>query len=105
MPVPFRNAERRLEGSNPYDPKIITVFKTDKHANLASLHADRLGAVAPPGPRECYSRQIHHPLAGKPHVGIEPTSPVYKTGASPFRRIGRVIRVVSQGFEPRTHGM
>jgi hypothetical protein len=41
MPVPFRNAERRLEGSNPYDPKIITVFKTDKHANLASLHADR----------------------------------------------------------------
>lgn len=28
---------RRLEGSNPYDPKVIMVFKTNKHANLASL--------------------------------------------------------------------
>ena len=29
--------ERRLEGSNPHGISPITVFKTDKHANLASL--------------------------------------------------------------------
>ena len=31
--------QRKLEGSNPYGPKAITVFKTDKHADLASFRA------------------------------------------------------------------
>jgi len=32
-----KGLERRVRGSNPHDLAVITVFKTDKHASLATL--------------------------------------------------------------------
>jgi hypothetical protein len=50
---------------------------------------------------------VHHQSClrrPEPHPGIEPGSPVWKTGASPFRLVRRGTSTWSQGLEPRLTG-
>ena len=41
----------------------------------------------------------------EPHSGLEPASPVYKTGASPSMLVRQNVLVVRPGYDPGTYGL
>lgn len=77
---------RKIEGSNPYECDLITVFKTDKRAGLAIFHLVLRVRIELTSPIRAVGFKptafTVSPTELVPMVGLEPTT-LARTGSKP----------------------